>query len=203
MTPETVERFRSFLHLRDFCASDEPEKMFRALVSIAKWSLAQRKSPDASHDALLSQANDFTQIWMGLLLHLATVDRAFFDLSKRMAARTLVRHDPPAPIYRQMAGMLLFAGDGPSARKTAAARDAAIVLAVAVGVEAGLMPMESHGQQNAPRSGCGIVADELGKTYGAIEKVWLKRHARLSDVGFSSADVSDFFDLIFRTINLG
>jgi hypothetical protein len=195
VTPETVERFRSFLRLRDFHDSDEPGQTFAALVTIAKWSVAQQKFPNASHDELLTQASGFTHIWMGLLLHLATVDRAFFDLSKRMAARTLVRPDPPAFIYRQMAAMLLFEGDGPKRTKPAAARDAAIVLAVATSVEAGLLPTENRERRNDPtrRSGCGIVAAAIGMEYGTIERaVWNNRHARLVAVGFPASEVSDF-----------
>ncbi len=102
MTPEATEGFRQFLWLPDILADDEPEEVFNSTAVIAAWSFKQAKKPGAEHDAMLDPLKNRTSLWMGLLLHLATLDPHFYLLSRRMAARTLVRHNPPAPIYRQM-----------------------------------------------------------------------------------------------------
>ena len=196
MTPETVAAFRDFVRLRDFFGADEPEALASALAQVALWAHRQRERPGADHDALLTPAADFTAIQMGLLLHLATIDRAFFDLARRMAARTLKRHRPAQAIYLDMASALLVAGDGPRSRKPVLARDVAVVLAVAVWTDAGWHPTEALGWNAPHRSGCARVALALGADYQKIEKVWKDRDDRLADAGFSAEDRSAFFMMI-------
>jgi hypothetical protein len=107
MTPEAVATFRGFWHLGDLADCYDPEGLFHAMAAVAAWSFRQAGKPSSAHDAILSGLGDHASLRMGLLLHLGTIDRHFFNLSKRMAARTLVRHDRPALIFRQMAAALL------------------------------------------------------------------------------------------------
>lgn len=195
MTPGAIAGFRGFFRLVDIRTSTDPVGLFAALLSVAKWSVQERVAPGSTNDRVLDETSNFTQVYMGLLFWLATIDRDFFNLSKRMAARTLVRHERVAEIYRQMAAALLVAGEGPKLRKTTLARDVVLVLAVEVGKEAGWLPTESAGAV-AERSGCAKAAAALGMEYSAVEKIWRKREERLVAAGFEPEDVSDFFGRI-------
>lgn len=199
MTPDAVEHFRSFLKLRDFCAQDDPGTVFRALAILPVWADRQRRDPNADHDAMLEPLAEFSSIWMGWLLYLATIDRDYFDLAKRMAARTLSQHHPPAKMYVLMACALLV-GNPPKTRAPKLGSHATMVIAIAIAQEAGRRPTESLSKMGpADRSGCGALAAELGMMglaveYSAVEFVWKRRCRVLRDVGFSEADVSEFFD---------
>lgn len=196
MNPEAVAHFRSFCRLRDFACNASPVEMFAALTDVARWAEAERKESAPANDALLSRAIELAEVQMGLLLHLATIDRAFFGLSKRMAARTLVHHYPPAQLYCHMGAALLGAGDGPKNRKPVLARDVAIVLAVGVGMDAGWHPTESADPDKPPRSGCGLIAKALGWEYSRAESIWGERRQRLLVAEFAEDQVSEFLRLI-------
>ena len=200
MTPEAISGFRDFLRLRDFANEDDPEGLFEALASLIVWARREAANPHADNDDLLSRSSDWTQIYMGLLLHLATIDQHFFRLAKRMAARTLTRHDPPARIYRHMAAHLLTS-EPPRTRQRALARDVLAIVALAVGQEAGYQPTEATGQDLAHRSGSARLNELLrrksaGIGYEALEKLWSRRYSRLSDAGFSAEAISEFFAAI-------
>ncbi|MFN4160040.1 MAG: hypothetical protein ACK4GO_16790 [Gemmobacter sp.] len=201
MNPEAVAHFRSLCRLRDFLSFDPPEVMFAALLEVARWAKAEQRRPNPANDALLSAASDLTSIQMGLFMHLATIDRAFFNLAKRMAARTLGRHCPPARMYCHMAAALLAAGDGPKSSKPKLARDVVIILAVAAGTDAGWTPTESFKPDRPPRSGCGRLAAALIWDYSNAERVWKAREKRLHEAGFSPDQVSEFSRLISPMID--
>jgi hypothetical protein len=196
VTPEAVAGFRRFFRPRDVVSHDQPEAVFSALVDIARWAERQRGRPDPANDAALSAGTQLGALHMALLLHLATIDRAFFDLARRMAARTLVRHSPPARLYLEMAAALLVAGDGPRGRKPVLARDAAVILAVAAGTDAGWTPTESFDPDRPPRSGCGKVAAAMRWEYSRAEAIWKAREERLHDAGFAPNQVSEFLGMI-------
>ena len=200
MTPEAVNAFKRFLRLRDL-DSDEPEPLFRAMASVIAWSYFQEQNPNANHDALLSDLRDSTSLWMGLLSHLATVDRSFFMLAKRMAAGTLIQKETPAKIYLHMAAALLI-GDPPKQSKPKAARDTAIIIAVAVAHNLGWKPTEGIPDKSSPRSSCGRMCTLLSEKYQitieytTLEHVWKHRKRRLQAAGFSQDDTSEFLGLI-------
>lgn len=193
MTPDVISRFRGFFLLHQIQITDSPEARFAALVSVAKWVVAEKRNPGPENDALLSPAGDDADVYMGLLLWLATIDRSFFNLAKRMAARTLVKHQPVAETFLVMAYHLLMAGEGPKHSRPTAARNVAIVLAISVGTKAGWTPTESHWSTGHPTSGCGKAAALLGMERDAIEKVWIARKRWLTQADFSEHDVSEFF----------
>lgn len=193
MTPEATAKFRAFLHLPDFCINESPEGVFNAMAMLTVWSSKQKVEPSAEHDKMLELLAEHTEIWMGLLLHFATIDHHFFHLAKRMAARTLNRHENLAPIYRSMASDLLVS-DPPTGQKWKLASHAAMIIGIAVVQQLGWRPTESiskTGPMN--RSGCGKMAIELGVAYHAIESVWKERIPTLSAAGFSDTEVSAFF----------
>lgn len=198
MTPGATAGFRAFLKLSDIANGDEPEAVFSAMARIAAWSYRQTKESNPALDELLTPLSDQTSLWMGLLLHLATIDFHFFHLAKRMAARTLVRHDPPAKRYREMAAALLVS-DPPSRRKPKLATHVALIIGVTVGRELGWKPTEAnHKLKPREQSGCGKMAVALARfggeiDYSGIEKVWKAKEATLLLAGFSGADVSAFF----------
>ena len=198
MTPEAESGFREFLWLPDIAADDEPTEVFRSMAIIAAWAFAQAKDAGAQHDEMLAPLRERTSLWMGLLLHLATVDRHFYFLSRRMAARTLVRHNPPSQIYRQMAAALLTS-DPPNTRRPKLAAHTAMVIGVAVGQQCGWRPTEAdHKNRPMSQSGCGKMAEQLaargaGLQYGAVEKVWKARNETLLTAGFLDTDISAFF----------
>ena len=193
MTPEATAEFRGFLHLPDFCINENPEGVFNAMAVLSVWSSKQRIEPSAEHDRMLDTLTDHTEIWMGLLLHFATVDYHYFHLAKRMAARTLMRHEHLALIYRKMAAVLLV-NDPPKGQKWKLASHAAMIIGIAVVQQLGWRPMESdHKTGPMNRSGCGKMAIELGMAYHAIERVWKDRRATLRGAGFGDAEVSAFF----------
>lgn len=175
MTSEAIAGFRAFFRLKDVLNGDNPEDPFEALVDMARWAAEERTNPNPDNDALLSHASDFTQVYMGLILWLATVDRQFFNLAKRMAARTLVKHERLSRRYLEMAAALLVAGDGPKHRSPTTARNVAVILAVAVGRDAGRAPTENSPNLSCPESGCARSAALLGMEYSAIAKVWRKK----------------------------
>ena len=142
MTPEATGHFRSFLRLSDF-ANEEPNALFTAMASTAAWSFRQAQKPGPDHDVMLSNLAESTLLWMGLLSHLATVDRSFFHLARRMAAATLIRQEPLAKMYRHMAAALLVS-DPPVQSKPKVARDVAILIGVAVGQSLGWTPTEAE-----------------------------------------------------------
>ena len=198
MTPEATSEFRGFVKLLHFAINDDPEAMFKGMAALSVWSSKQRIQPSAEHDQMLEPSAEHTVIWMGLLLHLATVDDHFFHLAKRMAARTLIRHERPAPIYLRMAADLLVS-DPPDGRKWKLASHAAMIIGITVVQQLGWRPTESdHKTGPMERSGCGRMAIELGKLgqateYHAVESVWKKRVRTLKMAGFSDVDVSAFF----------
>lgn len=197
MTPEAVEEFRGFWQLDDLAICDDPEGVFTSMAAVAAWSFCQAGKPGAGHDAKLSSLGDHTGLWMGLLPHLATIDRHFFDLAKRMTARTLVRHTKPADIYLQMAAALLVS-DPPKTSKPKAARDAVLVIGITVGLQLGWLPTESEKDGPMTRSCCGRMAEILRDIfnvsieYDAIVKVWKNREAVLQAAGFEEKTVLDF-----------
>ena len=198
MTPEATAEFRGFLNLPDFCVNENPEGVFNALAVLSVWSSKQKTEPSAEHDRMLEPLAEHTEIWMGLLLHLATVDYHYFHLAKRMAARTLRRYENLAPVYRHMASDLLFS-DPPKGKKWKLASHAAMIIGIAVVQQLGWRPTESdHKTGPMDRSGCGKMAIKLGKLgqateYQAVETVWKKRVSKLKSAGFSEVDVSAFF----------
>ncbi|MFP5481152.1 MAG: hypothetical protein ACLGIE_15915 [Alphaproteobacteria bacterium] len=192
MSEDALAALRRFFRLADLLNGDDPEGLFFALVDLAKWSVAEKKRAGAHNDALLSRSTEFTSIYMGLILFLATLDRSFFNLARRMAARTLVRHEKLLPTYRHMAANLLAAGDGPKARKSALARDVALILAVAIIQDTDTKPTENSAHIRQ-RSGCGKAAAILGVGYSGVESVWKQKEKRLESAGFSPEEVSEFF----------
>lgn len=208
MTPEAASGFRDFLCLRDFVGEDEPELLFEALASLIAWARREEQNPHAANDDLLSRASDWAQVYMGLLLHLATIDKHFFRLAKRMAARTLTRHDPPARIYRHMAAQLLTS-DPPRSSKPKLAIDVISIIAITVLWDAGVSPTEAVGADEPSRSGCAklrsllIANGAAPPTYAALEKTWGRRRSRLLAAGFSTEAVSEFFALVCPMISGG
>lgn len=198
MTPEAAADFRGFLNLQDFTINDDPEAMFKAMAVLSVWSSKQKKEPSAEHDRMLETLTEHTAIWMDLLLHLATVDYHYFHLAKRMAARTLMRHEHIALIYRRMSAVILV-NDPPSGKKWKLASNTAIIIGISVVQKLGWRPTESdHKAGLMNRSGCGKMAIELGQLgqtteYHAIESVWKKRISTLKAAGFGDAQVSAFF----------
>ncbi|MBL9045966.1 MAG: hypothetical protein JNK34_01455 [Tabrizicola sp.] len=202
MTPEATKGFRDFLRLRDFAGDEDPEGLFEALASLIVWADREGKNPHADNDTLLSRSSDWIQVYMGLLLHLATIDKHFFRLAQRMAARTLTRHDPPARTYRHMAAYLLTA-DPPNTGKPKLARDVIAIIALAVLSEAGVHPTEAPGRGETGRSGCARLGSMLfqsgaGREYKSLEGMWGEREAKLLAAGFSQDSVSEFFAASFR-----
>ena len=203
MTPEAEAGFRSLLSLLDIAADDNPEGIFSSLIKAVAWSFRQSErtqldgKPNSDLDAMLNGLQEHTSLWMGLLPHLATVDRDYFHLAKRMAARTLVRHTAPALLYRQMAAALLVS-EPPRRSKPKAARDALIVIGIAVLQQTSVLPTESYKTTPMTRSGCGRISKELHDvhrltvTYDAIEKVWKNKRSRLHAAGFTEQQASDF-----------
>lgn len=198
VTPETTESFRSFFRLRDLVGNAEPEAIFRAMASTAAFAFRQSQLPTWENDVLLAELQQSTALWMGLLCHLATIDKSFFYLARRMAAATLVKQEPLAMVYRRMAGTLLVS-DPPVQSKPRIARDVSMLIGVAVSQELGWMPTETEKTGTMNRSGCGRMSEllqrrhEISVGYAAIEKVWKDRHTRLVEAGFSECEVSDFF----------
>jgi hypothetical protein len=176
--------------------ADDPQRLFDALAIVAKWSVQQRKAPSATHDARLLPLQDDISLWMGLLSHLATIDRDFFFLAKRMAAATLVRLDPPPRLYRHMAAALLTS-DPPTNGRPTLARDVAVTLGVAVGRQLGWYPTEAvkRNVDSSMLSGCGRMAERIGMAYTAVENTWKVREQRLIQAGFSANAASEFFCL--------
>lgn len=201
MTPEAAGDFRGFLNLLDFNMSDDPEAVFKAMAVLSVWSSKQKKEPSAEHDRMLEPLAEHTAIWMGLLLHLATVDYHYFHLAKRMAARTLMRHEQIALVYRRMSALLLV-NDPPSGKKWKLASHTAIIIGISVVQQLGWRPTESdHKTGLMDRSGCGKMAIELGRLgqkteYYAIESVWKERVPTLNAAGFGDEQVSAFFGLV-------
>lgn len=199
MTPEAIRGLQSFLVLTDFQDPDDPQELFSALLLVIQWQKLEAKKPTADNDSLLTGTDAFSQVRIGVILHLATLDRKFFGLAKRMAARTIVRHNPPAPLYCEIAAALLVAGDGPKSRKPALTRNVVIILAIATLTADGFRPTESHAFKGSSRSGCGKVADSLGMAYGAVEGVWTERQAILLEANFDQTEVSNFLRWISLT----
>ena len=201
MTPQAVEAFRGFFHLRDLASDDDPEQLFNDLATIIAWTYREEERPGENNDFLFEAVRDRTSIHMGLLLHLSTIDPAFFRLARRMAARTLVRLASPNLLYRSMAAALLESYP-PNQRKPRAARDAIIVIAVAIGQELGWHPTEADGSAQPTRSGAARLANTLSILgvkmvgYEAIAKVWARRSDKLHAAGFSPSDASEFFAAI-------
>jgi hypothetical protein len=199
MTPEAITGFRSFLHLPYIALDDDPASVFSAMARISAWSYLQTKETNPALDELLSPLRDNTSLWMGLLLHLSTIDYHFFHLAKRMTARTLVRHDPPAKRYREMAAALLIS-DPPGKRKPKLATHVALVVGVAVAQLVGFKPTESARKGGTiGQSGCARMmeaTDALGARmdYSGIETAWKERSRILSDAGFTDDDASAFFN---------
>ena len=202
MTPEAVAEFRGFWHLGDLANSDDPEAIFNAMAALAAWSFRQAAKATSAHDAILSGLGNHTALRMGLLLHLGTIDRHFFNLSKRMAARTLVRHERPASIYRQMAAALLVS-DAPKNSSPKAARDVALIIGITVGLELGWFATESEKAGPNTKSACGRMAAALGERFGlsieysAMVKVWNRREAILQAAGFDEKTVLEFLPTRF------
>jgi hypothetical protein len=197
VTPEAIAKFREFLRLGHLANDDEPEQLVEALAAIVVWTYRERQNPGRHNDRVFDAVRDRAGVYMGLLLHLATVDPAFFRLACRLAAQTLVRLQDLPSIYRQMAAVLLTT-DPPKQRKPRAARDALLVIAIAIGQEAGWLATEAEGPTQFGRSGCARVAELIGREgvvveYDAIAKIWTKRKAKLIAVGFTDRDVSEFF----------
>lgn len=178
MTPGATAGFRAFLKLSDIANGDEPEAVFSAMARIAAWSYRQTKESNPALDELLTPLSDQTSLWMGLLLHLATIDFHFFHLAKRMAARTLVRHDPPAKRYREMAAALLVS-DPPSRRKPKLATHVALI----IGVTVGRTWMETNrGQPQTQAEG----AEWMWKDGGGLGTLWGRNRLQWNRKGMES-----------------
>ena len=195
MTPQQNDGFIRFFKLRDLDTCDA-EPLFEALVALIIWDSRERRLPTIN-DAILDKAIETTSVTMGLLLHLATVDRIFYRLARRMAARTLVRHEHVAPVYRHMAAALLDS-DPPRQNKPYVARDTLLILAVAVGQMKGWHPYEATSADRPNRSGCARLARVLAEenvhhNYDAIAKVWTRRREKLSAAGFTAEEISELF----------
>lgn len=199
MTPHEQASFRRFFELTDLAHVDaeEAEALFDALLEVLVWEIRERQSPGKINDRVLDKAAESTIVGMGLLLHLATVDHKFYQLAKRRAARTLVRQHPVPLLYREMAAVLLDS-DPPRQKKTYVARDALLILAVAVGQTLGWRPTQAPGKNTTNRSGCARIAELIAPEkanlrYDAIAKVWARRVEKLSAAGFTAENVSELF----------
>jgi hypothetical protein len=196
MTPRIIEGFKGFLSLPHIADDDDPQGIFASMASLAAWSERQRREVVVDDD-MLAGLRASTALWMRLLLHLAVIDRNFFSLAKRMAARTLVRHEPPAKVYRHMAAHLLTS-EPPRKPNPTLSRDVALIIGIAVMQNRGLLPTEAEKSGPMNRSGCGLMVEALKvhglvMTYGNVERIWLGRVERLQAAEFNIEDISNFF----------
>jgi hypothetical protein len=197
MTPEDGDRFRRFLSLPHIADDDDPESVFEAMVAIAAWTVKQKRAPSEKLDGMLHRLQEHTSLWMGLLLHLATIDDQFFELAKRMAAATIIHHERPAKQYLRMAAYLLTTA-APQKTNPTVARDAALVIGIAISQNFGFKPTEAGKNGAMNISGCGQMVEALSKydvtmTYENMERIWGERIERLRAAHFAEQDISNFF----------
>lgn len=211
---------RDFTKLRYFADVDEPEVAFEGLAAIAAWTLLQDLRPEGQHDEMLTRAvRNSPGLLFGLLVFLATVDRRFFMLARRIAAneakkalQEFPRREPLPEVHA--ANLYLLENEPPKSARPALARDVLFILAVAVAQALGLRPYENTSspanERHEPRSGCRLLAARIDAngvsiTYDAIAKAWKKgrRQKALVDAGFTSAEVEEFFWLLDRFYGKG
>ncbi len=201
MKPDATAYLRQFFKLRDYCWLDEyeAESCFRVFASISTWAFKQKLSPCSELDSLFEEGRrDEPGKQIGVVLYLSTLDPYFFDGTKRMLARDLVRRTPNQFI-RQLTAFFLTS-DPPRTIYPTLARNVALTLAISVGRQLGWRPTESLAKgESSQKSGCGHLSEcmaEMGAeiSYSAIEKVWKGRRDTLICAGFSENDISDFFD---------
>ena len=200
MTPELTHYLRSWLRLSDVAQDVESEAAFEWFAAVTAWTGRQKTNSDRGNDGLLTQADARPYLHFGLLLHLATIDPRFFDLAKRMTARTISRGKHPHDMYCLLAANLLEAEPPKQGQtKGALARDVACILGVAVATNMGLRPLQGDRGVAGPRSGCAKLVERVGKlgsggfSYGMAESAWRDKEQRLSAAGFDETEVSEFF----------
>lgn len=191
MTPEQTTYFRDFIRLYDFSGIEDADAVFDGLKQIVIWTFRQEKEKTAQHDELFEGSVRGNSSLIGLLTYLATLDGRFFDLIKRMCARSL--RSGNAPPFVQMISSGLIVSEPPSEPSPKLARNVAIILAISVGFDLGWHPTENIKKNDGPpRSACGRLAEGTSLTYSAVEKVWKSRRQNLEKAGFQGSDIECF-----------
>lgn len=192
MTADPLDLLRGWTKPTNFLRVACPETVFHYLAKTVVWSGCQRSEETIDHDSLLKDAVEAEPgLFLGLLCYLATLDVRFYNLQRRMCARTLLSGKAPAYVQRIAAALLI--SEPPSKSQPTMARNVSIIMAIAVGYDLGGRPTESDGDDASnPRSSCGRLAKEIGYTYSAVEKVWKSRREHLKAAKFKDADIIEF-----------
>ncbi len=196
----TTKVLRGFFELRHLRLYEDDEELTKTLARLASWAERQR-APDAKHDiALIGKDHKLRESWMmGLLMHLATINPAFFHLSKIILARALIHSDEIDAIRRRVAALLLLAEE-PARNKPKLARNVLIILGVAHLRMRGFDPLENESSRKPKgRSGCSIFANEMRRlgeplSDSAIAKIWERRRTHLISAGFTEEQAYELLE---------
>ena len=182
---------------------ENPEDGFRLGVAIATFWAAQRDQPSPEHDRILDHVETDKLHAIPMLMTLSLVDPIFFDLSQRMAARTLVKQQGNVG---KMVGKLAVIGlthPRPNVANSKIARDLGILVSLGSTCRLGLAPTERKSKKAGaliPDSGSRrfyelAVQQELFRGVPSttqISEVWGRRQSTLLRAGFSEEDVYRF-----------
>lgn len=190
------------MRLTDFVCPDAAA--FDVAAKLAAWAELQRYRPSPEHDRLATDAFDQDKgRAFGLILHLSTVDSQFFELSKRMAARDLMRREP-SPVVRRIAAELLVSSPQVSKSKVKA-RNLLLVLGVAVGHASGLTKFEGEKPEAKLSSAVGLLTERIRQngaavSFSTVEGAVKKGKVRdiLVGTGFGSDDISEIIQNLFQ-----